>query len=120
MEVLTSIGQMISEEIPIANPLPNQAQREVLKNGWLKAEGKTPAALADGDFKASPIDKEAYLFAVNFESSADFVMAAAQNERVQVAIKRDGKVEWIYSETVKISQQEKDQIAQCIKEVIAN
>lgn len=115
-----ALVKMIGQELPVANPMPSQAQRKVLNNGWLKAEGKTPAAPADDGFKASVTDKGAYLFAVNFESSADFVMAAAHNERVQVAVNWDGKAEWIYSGTVKITQQEKIQIAQCTKEVIAN
>ena len=115
-----ALVKMIGQELPVANPMPSQAQRKVLSNGWLKAEGKTPAAPADDGFKESVTDKGAYLFAVNFESSADFVMAAAQNERVQVAVNWDGKAEWIYSGTVKITQQEKIQIAQCTKEVIAN
>ena len=115
-----ALVKMIGAEFPIANVTPNQAQRKVLNNGWLKAEGKTPAAPADDGFKASATDKGAYLFAVNFDSSADFVMAAAQNERVQVAVNWDGKAEWIYSGTVKITQQEKIQLAQCTKEVIVN
>lgn len=112
-----ALVKVIGEEIPVADPVPNKARRQVLKNGWIKAEGKAPAAPTEGEFKPSATDKGAYLFQANFDNSVNFILAAVKNERVQVAINWGEKVEWIYSGTVQLSEQEKIQIAQCLKEV---
>lgn len=112
-----ALVKMIGEETPVADPIPSKARRIVLKNGWLKAEGKTPAAPLGGDFRASTTDKGAYLFPVTFDGSINFILAVARGERVQVAIRRDAKAEWIYSGTVRLSDPEKNQILNCLKEV---
>ena len=55
---------------------------------------------------------------MNFEGSADFILAAARNERVQVAVKWDKKVERIYFGTVKLSEQDKKKLEQCFDELL--
>jgi hypothetical protein len=112
-----ALVKMIGEETPVADPIPSKARRMVLKNGWLKAEGKTSAAPLGGDFKSSTTDKGAYLFPVAFDGSIDFILAAARGERVQVAVRRDVKAEWIYSGRVRLSDPEKNQILNCLKDV---
>lgn len=113
-----ALVKMIGEETPVADPIPSKTRRVSLRNGWLKAEGKTPAAPIGGDFRASTDDKGAYLFPVAFDGSIEFILAAARNERVQVAIRRDAKAEWIYSGMVRLSDLEKNQILNCLKEVL--
>lgn len=54
---------------------------------------------------------------MNLDGSMDFILASAMNGRVQVAVQWDEKAEWIYSGTVKLSEQEKKQIAQCFEEL---
>lgn len=112
-----AMGKMIGSENQIGNPVSG-SRRLVLRSGWLKAEGKNPAAPIGSGFQSSKEDKGAYLFPVDIEGAIDFILAASAGERVQVALAWDEKAEWIYSGTVDLSERESIQIAQCFKEVL--
>lgn len=113
-----ALVKMIGEETPISEPIPSKSRRVSLRYGWLKAEGKTPASPIGGDFKASLDDKGAYLFPVALDGSIEFILAVVRNERVQVAIRRDAKADWIYSGMVRLSDLETNQVRNCLKEIL--
>lgn len=112
-----ALGKMIGETNSVANPTPANSSRLPLKNGWMKALGKSPAAPDANGFRESNTDKLSYLFGTRGDAAFEFIVGAASAERVQVAVSWDSRAEWIYTGTVRLTPEERIQIAECLKEI---
>jgi hypothetical protein len=112
-----ALVKMIGETNTVSDAPSGKGTREALRNGWIKAEGKSPAAPNGETFKESTEDKNAYLFPVALDGSVDFIIAAMKGNRVQVGINWSEPTEWIYTGTIHLEAQEKKQIAQCFGEL---
>lgn len=108
-----SMVKMIGEERPVSNPLGG-GRRQLLNGGWLKADGKTPAA---GEFKESATDRGAYLFPADVDGAALFILAAATGKGLQVAVQWNKKTEWIYTGIAKLTDGERARVLDCLNEI---
>jgi hypothetical protein len=107
--------KMIGALTPYEGKNPGLEKRVPLFGGWLKAEGKNPAAPGQGGFTAGS-EKGSYLFPVELEGALDFILAATNDLPVQIAIAWMKNVEWIYYGKIKLTPTERNLILRCIDE----
>lgn len=113
-----ALGKMIGEITPFDGTKAGTPKRLPLHSGWLKVEGKPPAAPLANTFNESPTDKGAYLFPVDLEGAFAFIHGSTLGSRVQVGLAWDKRNEWIYFGTVKLSEPERNQLTLCMREVL--
>lgn len=112
-----ALAKIIGEVTPVATPEPGKGRRVALKNAWLKAEGKEAAAPIQKSFKESATEKGAYLFAVEPAASLEFILAASNSRRVQAGVNWNEATEWIYTGVIQLTEQQRQQMQSCLKEI---
>lgn len=113
-----ALAKMILMEVPAnSNPSTAKQERFALRNFWLKADGRAPAAARKGTFTESPSEKRAYLFATGTEPAMDFIMAATYGDPIQVGIKWEADYDWVFTGRVELSEKERSQVNACFEEL---
>lgn len=111
--------KMVVAEVPQgSDPSTVTPVRFRLKSGWLKAEGKRPAAPSSGTFKESTDDARAYLFTTDVQAALDFIGGAVTDIPVQVAVRWEEPTEWVFASKVKMTDEDRRQVSVCIDELV--
>lgn len=113
-----ALTKMILMDVPMdSDPATAKQERMALRNYWLKADGMSPAAARKGTYMESPAEKRAYLFATGAEPAMDFIMAATHGAPIQVGLKWEADIDWIYAGRVELSEEDRTRVSNCFEEL---